>query len=106
MTTTLVSRQWDNKWANIIVSREVQPKMGHWIRRLKEKSIVLDEMAMRDFHMNIARTWGIKESRLYGECTYQWRMIDKVEPRFHGDSSNPVLDNRDRYSCETYISDP
>lgn len=37
---TWFRREWDGKWANIIVARETRevfPKLGHWEKRLKEK---------------------------------------------------------------------
>jgi len=100
---TWFKKEWDGKWANIVITREtkeVQSKMGHWVHRLREKSIALDEMAMRDFRMNIVRTWGIKESRLFGDCSYEWREIERVLSRYHGDSLNPVLDNEDLWRLD------
>lgn len=98
-----IRKAWDGRWARLTVTKDrkrIQPKMGHWVARLREKKVLLDERAEADFKIHLARTLGLRESQVYGECTYEWSIQEKFAPRFHGGSSTSVMDSEDQWDLE------
>lgn len=59
----------EGKWATLEIKRpplHIEPWLGEWVTRLRNRNIVLDEKASSDFKLLIAQTWGLRASANLG----------------------------------------